>query len=170
MSNPDIERLLDFEHVKRLKAEYCRFVDTKQWARLRALFTEDVVFDGFGSAPSGSTLDTFISGISSRLADAVTVHHCHMPEIEFIAPGRVRVVWAMMDIVELFGDRSPREAPGHRGFIGLGHYEDEYRKIDGEWKIAYTRLSRLRLDPMPHDHPVARRDLNGVSENWLRGP
>ena len=167
MNEADIERLLDLERVKRLKAEYCRFVDTKQWERLRALFAADVVFDGFGSAPRGSTLEQFITGISTRLAEAVTVHHCHTPEIEFLAPDRARAVWAMMDIVELFGERSPREAPGHRGFVGLGHYEDEYRRIDGVWKIGYTRLSRLRLDPMPHDHPVARRDLKGVSADWL---
>ena len=91
------------EEIKRLKAAYCRYLDTKQWQRLRALFADDTVFEGFGSAPTGSNADQFVAGITARLTDAVTIHHCHMPEIEFTAPGRARGVWAMMDLVELGG-------------------------------------------------------------------
>lgn len=167
MQANDLETLLALERIKRLKAAYCRYLDTKQWERLRGLFADDTVFDGFGSAPTGSTVDQFIAGISGRLTDAVTIHHCHMPEIEFLAPDRARGVWAMMDLVELGGGRSPREAPGHRGFIGHGHYEEEYRLVEGEWKFAFLRLTRLRLDPLPHDYPMPRTDLLMASPDWL---
>ncbi len=37
--------------IHQLKARYCRFLDSRQWLSLRALFTDDARFDGLGSAP-----------------------------------------------------------------------------------------------------------------------
>lgn len=165
----DLPSLLALERIKRVKACYCRYVDTKQWERLRALFTDDAVFDGFGSAPSGSSVDAFVSGISARMATAVSVHHCHMPEIVMLGPDLARGVWAMMDVVDFGAGQLAKEAPGARGFTGLGHYEDEYRQVGGEWLISYTRLTRLRLDPLPDAFPAARADLLAVSTDWLSG-
>jgi hypothetical protein len=35
-------------------------------------------------------------------------------------------------------------------FSGRGHYIDDYRRgDDGLWRIAVTRLTRQRLDPLP---------------------
>ena len=100
MATTDTNRLLDIEAIKQLKAEYCRFVDTKQWDRLFALFAEETVFEGFGSAPTGSTALDFIKGISHRMKGAVTIHHVCNPEIAFLGPDRARGIWAMTDLVE----------------------------------------------------------------------
>ena len=32
------------------------------------------------------------------------------------------------------------------GLQGYGHYREEYTREDGEWRIARTRLERLRVD------------------------
>ncbi|MED5338792.1 MAG: nuclear transport factor 2 family protein, partial [Pseudomonadota bacterium] len=101
MAQTDPGRLHDILEIHALKAAYCRYVDTKQWRRLQALFTNDVVFEGFGSAPNGASLATFITGISSRFEKAVTVHHCHLPELAFNGPDQARGIWAMMDVVDL---------------------------------------------------------------------
>ena len=37
--------LMDVESIKQLKARYCRYLDTKDWARWRDLFTDDFVGD-----------------------------------------------------------------------------------------------------------------------------
>ena len=31
---------------------------------------------------------------------------------------------------------------------GYGHYREEYKREDGEWRIARTRLERLRVDSL----------------------
>ncbi len=168
--DPDsVQQLLDLEQIKQLKARYCRFIDTKQWRRLRALFTDETRFEGLGSAPTGSDANTFVEGISTRLRDAVSIHHCHMPEIVFTGPATARGVWAMMDYLEFPEGTSPREVPGHRGFYGFGHYEEEYRKHGGEWKISFLRLTRLRIDPLADDRPASRPGLLSASEDWLSG-
>lgn len=161
------DRLSDLEAIKRLKAEYCRFVDTKQWDRLAALFAEETIFDGFGSAPTGSTATDFIKGISHRLAGAVTIHHVCNPEIGFLGPDRARGIWAMTDLVELAAGMRPKEAPDSRGFRGYGHYQEEYRRDGGRWKFCFLRLTRLRLDPLPADFPPMRSDLLAADPDWL---
>jgi hypothetical protein len=48
--------------------------------------------------------------------DIETVHHGHMPDIEITSPTTATGIWAMED------------------------------RLDGEWKIATLRLTRLRRD------------------------
>ena len=64
------------------------------------------------------------------------VHHGHMPEIEVLGDNSARGTWAMDDIVEL---------PG-LSLRGWGHYHEQYRKEDGQWRICRIRLTRLRLE------------------------
>jgi hypothetical protein len=73
-----------------------------------------------------------------------------------------------MDLVDLGEGGSPIEAPDHRGYIGHGHYEDEYRYENGAWKFAFKRLTRQRLDPLPADYPAARTDLRAADPDWLK--
>jgi hypothetical protein len=32
------------------------------------------------------------------------------------------------------------------GFVGYGHYHEEYRKVEGDWRIARLRLTRLHVE------------------------
>lgn len=49
----------------------------------------------------------------------------------------------MTDVVSHPSDAAMR-------WSGRGHYDDEYRRgDDGVWRIAVTRLTRQRLDPLP---------------------
>jgi len=141
------QTLLHFEELRKLKARYCRFVDTKQWEAWRGLFTSDVVFAGL-SAPF-ATLEEFIETQRRRLKDAVSVHHCHTAELEITGSATATGIWAMCDYVEY-----PWE-PERRGFIGYGFYDEDYRFEDGGWKISRLRMERLRMDPLlgPHVPP-----------------
>ena len=167
MATDDVRFLADLERIKTLKARYCRFVDTKQWSRLATLFAADTRFDGFGSAPAGSNAATFIAGISKRLANVVSIHHVHTPEIEFTGPDTARGIWPMVDYLQFPKDAPPREAPDSPGFVGWGYYEEEYRREGGDWKFSFLRLVRLRIDPLAKDHPAVRPGLLAPSPDWL---
>ncbi len=72
----------DIEAIKQLKARYFRTMDTKDWAGMRRVFADDVVMDttaSGGGVVSGA--DEFLEFLQQTLADAVTVHQGHMPEI-----------------------------------------------------------------------------------------
>jgi len=135
----------DLEAIRRLKARYFRTMDTKDWAGMRQVFTDDVVMDttdSGGGVVSGA--DEFIAFLQETLADAVTVHHGHMPEIEITGPETASGTWAMFDYVEF----PPGPDGARAGLQGYGHYTEEYVREDGEWRIKSTLLTRLRIDPL----------------------
>ncbi|GAM97748.1 bile acid 7-alpha dehydratase BaiE [alpha proteobacterium U9-1i] len=160
--------LEDIEAIKQLKARYFRTLDTKQWTEWRAVFTDDARFDGTRRPFSGP--DEFCASTSAWLADAVTIHHGHMPEIVLTGARAARGIWAMFDMVQ-FREPRPADTPyGGRGFVGYGHYEEEYRKEDDGWKISLLRLTRLRVDPLPADlahSPLPPGLLRSNGAGWL---
>ena len=130
----------EVEAIKQLKARYCRLLDTKQWDAWRELFTDDFVSD---TAQSGGQVivgaDEFVAFGRRNLGkrSQPTVHQVHAPEIELIAATEATGVWALNDVVRL--------APG-LNLNGYGHYHETYGKIDGDWRIKTSTLTRLRED------------------------
>jgi uncharacterized protein (TIGR02246 family) len=128
----------DIEAIKQLKARYCRLLDTKDWAGFRQVFADDVVIDSTGSGGDVITgAEAFLAFISTNLAERITVHHCHTPEITLTSPLSATGIWALEDHVS-FSDG--------RDLNGFGHYHETYQKIDGSWRISTSTLTRLRMD------------------------
>jgi hypothetical protein len=163
-------RALDIEEIKQLKARYFRFIDTKQWRRLRGLFTDDAAFEGLWAG--GESPDEFVASLSRNLTEVTSVHHGHMPEIVITGPDTARGIWAMQDYLEWEpGTRGYLgvKIPGQRGVFGYGHYEEEYRREGGEWKISFLRLTRLRIDPIIGDRPPQLGGwLPSSKQDWLQ--
>ena len=67
-----------------------------------------------------------------------------MGELELTSPTEARGIWAMEDLI-LY--RGPAPVAGFRGY---GHYFENYRKVDGAWRIQTIRLERLCVCPIPH--------------------
>jgi len=128
----------DVEAIKQLKARYFRTMDTKDWDGMRQVFTDDVIVDtsssGGGVVEGADEFLTFLRGV---IGDVVTVHHGHMPEIEITSATTATGIWAMEDML-----RWPSGAEMH----GYGHYHETYKKVDGQWRIKSTTLTRLRVD------------------------
>jgi hypothetical protein len=132
----------DLEAVKIVMARYFRFMDTKQWSDLRGIFSDDMTMhapDDVADAPVVAGGDRVVRVIERVLGPAVSVHRGYMPEIELVAPGEARAIWAMEDVVEY------PDAP-ERNFRGSGHYHATYTRTDDGWKISSLVLRRLRLD------------------------
>ena len=141
-----LEELLAIESIKQLKAQYFLLMDTKQWEAWRELFTDDVRILG---GPDHEGRDAFVAFVRRYLEGARTAHHGHTPIIELTGGSTARGTWAMSDDV-LFPPGHPWSGPNPRR-RGYGHYEEEYLCVDGEWKIASMRLSRLFMweEPQP---------------------
>jgi 3-hydroxyisobutyrate dehydrogenase-like beta-hydroxyacid dehydrogenase len=142
---PMAGRLADLEAIKQLKARYFRFIDTKDWAAFRDLFTDDCKhWLPQESAVSFMSNDEYFKMNEQLLSTGVTTHHGHMPEITFLSDTEAEGIWAMHDYVQI-------EPPSGRVSIkGYGHYFETYRKCDdGKWRISSKRNERLRLDQVP---------------------
>src|SRR5437773_754413 len=128
----------DVKAIEQLKARYFRTMDTKDWAGMREVFADGVVMDT--TASGGSVIvgaDDFMAFLRETLADVVTVHHGHMPEIELTSSTTATGIWAMEDML-----RWPDGSELH----GYGHYDETYEKADGAWRISSSTLTRLRMD------------------------
>jgi hypothetical protein len=137
----DLEILVETEVIKRLKARYFRYVDTKQWALFGELFTDDAQFHGALGRFVGR--QQIVAHCSRSVADAVTVHHGHQPEIDILDATTARGVWAMDD----YNEWPARET--RIGIRGYGHYYETYAKQGSTWRISSCRLVRIRVDPIP---------------------
>lgn len=131
----DPARLADLEEIKQLKARYFRLLDTKQWKEFGDVFTDDCALAN-GPIEDGVVIgrDEIVAYVKRGVERLNTVHHGHMPEIEFTGPDTASGIWAMSDRLRADGFE----------LDGWGHYHEEYRRCDdGCWRIASTRLTRL---------------------------
>ena len=158
----------DIDAIKQLKARYFRYMDTKRWGDLRRQFTDDARFDGTNKPVPGP--DEFVAWNTVRLGLAITVHQGHMPEIVLTSAHTAKGIWSMFDWVEFPTLIESGRGKGYRGFVGYGHYEEEYRKVDGTWKISFLRLTRLRINPVVGGPQVALDGwLSSSTTDWLTG-
>jgi ketosteroid isomerase-like protein len=128
-----IQVLEDIEAIKKLKAKYWNSVDTKQWDKLADCYTEDVVFE----SPQLGMMEgrDFIVKVFKRaMKNVKTAHQGHNPEIDITGDATATARWALNDRVELVGGTF---------FQGYGHYDEDYIKQDGCWKIKRSKLTYI---------------------------
>lgn len=154
-----IDRLSAEAGVRRIKATYWYAMDMKDWDRLAGVFTPDAVFDMRGErahalgatvadvesdelaiAPHDPAVTIGATAIAAFIRDVVagwiTVHHGAAPIIDVIAPDRATAIWPFFDFID----------DGRHALRGYGHYHDEYRALNGEWRISRCRITRIRTD------------------------
>src|ERR1700744_5784062 len=106
-----LPELSAIEEIRQVKARYFRYIDTKQFQKLRTLFTDDCVFDGLWSAADSP--DEFIANVSANLSsEVISVHQGISAELRLVGNGIVRGIWTMSDYLEW--------PAGSRGYLGVG--------------------------------------------------
>ena len=138
-----LRRMVELEELRRLKAAYFRFYDTKDWDNWLSLLTEDATLCAEPNTIwEQAQQPLFLKGrkaigdyLIGRASLRTTVHHGHTPEIELMSDTEATGIWAMEDIIE-YEDQC---------LHGHGHYHETYRKVDGQWRFASIHLKRLRL-------------------------
>jgi hypothetical protein len=135
------DELRDVLAIQQLKARYVRMVDAKDWDGFRGVFADDFRFESDDFVRDGG--DAFVAWVSKTLpADSSTVHHVFPGETTITGPDTAEAVWPMEDYVR-------RTVKGELvAFHGLGHYHETYVRTPGGWRIATSRLTRLRIDPL----------------------
>ncbi len=137
------EDLVEIHRIEQLKHRYARCLDQKRWDELEACLTEDC------SASYGGGAYTFDdrAGILAFLRESMgstsmlTSHRMTQPEITLHGDGTASGVWALQDVVlHLDFDVTIQ---------GAAFYEDEYRIVDGEWRICRTGYKRTYEELVP---------------------
>jgi SnoaL-like domain len=135
MSTPNFA---DWLEICNLKARYCRCLDTKDWEGYAAVFTDNLILD---TTAAGGLLvegrEAAVSYVRSSISeDTFTTHHIHAPEIE-VDGDAATGIWAMQD---------RNIWPNGRKLLGFGHYHERYVRVDGAWRIAESKLTRINVE------------------------
>ncbi|MBO0731718.1 MAG: nuclear transport factor 2 family protein [Acidimicrobiaceae bacterium] len=172
MQHDAVQRLLDIEEIKQLKARYFRCLDTKDWEGFRGVFVEDLQFvfaernltlerDDLSTAPTEEGLlhegrESFVAWTRETAGPLTTVHRGYMPEIVLTGPDTASGIWAMTDYLQ-WPDTDPPV-----GFRGYGHYQEEYVRTAEGWRLKRSVLSRLRVDPLEGGLPSVYEESAAV--------
>ncbi|MCP2138464.1 hypothetical protein J2S28_005588 [Rhizobium sp. SLBN-94] len=148
-----VTRLIAIEEIRQLKSRYFAAVDGKDWQAISAIFTDDAQVDFSGecqyhvghhgvTAEDINPTDWVVIGgnatakvIEGAVGGIVAVHQGHDPQIHIHTSTTASGKWSLYDRLEY----------GSEVMHGYGHYDEEYRLIDGRWKISSLTLTRLRV-------------------------
>jgi SnoaL-like domain len=144
-----LDTLVAIEAISRTKAEYFRCIDEQDWEGLVRIFTPDAETDMREAVePHNPDLldhdpSKFAANNAFVLAGVRTAHFGYMPRIDVLSEDEARAVWSMEDW--LWVPEGNPVMPAGR-MHGWGHYHDRYRRVDGRWLIAATRLTRIKIE------------------------
>ena len=135
MSTSDLEKritvLEDIEAIKQLKARYCAICDDDHNPdKIASVFAEDGIWEGgdFGQARGHAAIRKLFEGFKKLIS--FSQHNLMNPIIE-VNGDHAKGTWYLLGPLP-FARRMTRN--------GLaGRYEDDYVKINGEWKYKHLR-------------------------------
>jgi ketosteroid isomerase-like protein len=137
--------LLEFDAIKLVKYTYIRCIDTKDWASLADVLTEDCVATWGSGKYTYNGRDVIVGFLASILGDreVLSSHRVQQPEITLHGDDTATVRWAVDDTVVMH-----RRG---RTLRGSAYYTDRMVKVDGEWKIQATGYRRIfeEIEPRP---------------------
>lgn len=141
----EMEKLAAREEIKQAKAWYFYGLDHRDWAVWREkVWTADGRLEVPEAGVTIEPLDSLIEWVAASTADQVSVHHGHMPIIEFVSNSEARVIWAMED--RLYRSEA-HPLPGEVRYLhGFGHYHETYIRTELGWRLRSSRLTRLRVE------------------------
>jgi hypothetical protein len=140
-----IERLVAIEEIKQLKAKYFYGFDHQDWDLwAREVWAPDARLEVPEIGVVVEPREAMIDWVSRQAVGQSSVHHGHMPVIEFTSDTTAKAIWAMEDRLWRTGENPMHEDV--RYIHGWGHYHETYVKLDAGWRIRSTRLTRLRVE------------------------
>lgn len=146
----DLQTLLDIESIKQLRYTFAWCLETAQPDKLADLFTADGVIE---VGPWGKMVgqDAIRKGYGRAYRDGeqfTAVHAVTNPRI-FVNGDTATGTWYLLDCSLRDKDVPPLQ------IVGL--YDEDYRRVDGEWRIARLHLKFLwssHVGRITEDNPM----------------
>lgn len=148
--------LAEIEAIKQLKYRYFRFLDGKKWPELEQCFTSDARTWYDSGKYSFDGVEAIMNFLRDSLSDPniISLHHVHHPEIAITSAESATGIWYLEDRLYFTAQNMM--------LWGAAFYEDEYVKVDGQWRIKSTGYHRTFEE-------IQTRELNMTSAgNHLR--
>jgi hypothetical protein len=136
-----IARLEAIEAIKQLKARYFFACDHKRPELVRDCFVDGEMEIDYGRVGSFNNADDMVAVFTKYACEEhiVEMHHAQNPQVQVPSDSEASAIWGLF----YYMIDTRRNVVTQLG----GIYEDEYRLIDGAWKISKTiyRVSSTQL-------------------------
>jgi hypothetical protein len=145
-----IATLESIEAIKSVKARYFFSCDNKRPADVRSCFADGDIDLQYGRIGNFTRADDMVA-IFTELAcedHIVEMHHAQNPQISVTSTTQASALWGLYYFMI---DTNQNVATQLGGF-----YEDEYRCIDGEWKITRSVFNQTSTQIMDVSEAVAK--------------
>lgn len=126
-----ITRIEDLESIKQLKAAYCDICDDDHNPdRITGIFAEDGIWegDGFGKAEGHAAIRDLFKKFQKRISFS---QHQVMNPIIKVDGDTATGIWYFFGPFTFYQNNQAKWLSAR--------YEDDYTKINGEWKIRHLR-------------------------------
>jgi hypothetical protein len=135
----EIETFLEIEKIKKLRVLYSHYFDSNDLESMAALFTDDVICE-YGKYGTWVGKEELLKNYKAAHAHHDVFHNGSYPYmhiitnqwVELTGPETAEGRCYLFDNVTTEPDKNP--------LLLLGIYDDEYKKVDGAWKIHRTRI------------------------------
>lgn len=128
-----LQRLEDIEAIRQLKARYLFSCDQKRLDDIRDCFVPGEVEIDYGRVGVFTHRDQLMEVFSTLACHEhiVEMHHGVNPQIDVLDDHRARATWGLHYFLVNKRDCTITQ-------LGA-YYDDEYLKLNGQWKISRTR-------------------------------
>ena len=131
-----------FETINRKKAQYCRCLDTRDWAGFVAIALPEARYSFRDDGGGFDSPKAFAERLSASFGGVRSSHRVNNPELAFTGPDEVSATWAMND-----EQRFPPGPDGKARFLhGYGHYHEVWQRKGGDWFLAELVLRRTLVE------------------------
>ena len=140
----ELRRLLEIEKIRKKKLLYAHLLDSVYPEAFVELYAEDATGD-WGPFGTWSGREELIERIRAQFGDKPPYNYLHMTSnlwVELTGPTTATSRGYLHDVCT---EPLPNVSP--TAWFGL--YEEDWVKIDGEWKIKHTRVNFLWPDRQP---------------------
>lgn len=151
-----VARLEAIESIRQLKVRYLDACDRKQPADVRACFVDGemlIDYDRVGTLGNADELTALFERFGCE-PHVVEMHHAQNPQITVHDSDNASGRWGLY--YHLIDTRTSTVTQ-----LG-GYYEDEYRRVAGEWKISATRFRVTSTQIMDLAEGLAKPVFAGV--------
>jgi len=151
-----LESLETIEKLRALKTRYWVRLDAIDLEAVRACFSDDAVIEMEGvpvvDGPDGYL--RYLRGIHQHPGSSMGLHTGQNPRIELLSSDQARGVWDQIFVGMIF----PVGESAASLLRLTGVYDDEYRRVDGHWRISAMRFRQtsFAMLPVPENGVAAR--------------
>jgi ketosteroid isomerase-like protein len=142
MTDQRIQTLLDIEDIRNLRVLYSHYLDSANIQGLGNVFTEDAIVEVTVGSMRG--IDEIREGLTGAIALFDRDKHGNYPFLHAVTNHWIKITGP--DVAEgrcYLIDLETASKADPNPLLLLGLYSDEYRRVDGEWRISRSRLETV---------------------------